>query len=59
MIEVWTLGRAQKLRYAHFDFAMQYLAVVLASVLGALVLTVVVEAPAARLSKAIERRFFS
>lgn len=54
LINIWMLGRTQKLRYSHFDFAMDYCGIVFVSFAAALVVAVVVESPSARLSKTLE-----
>ena len=57
LINIWMLGRSQKLRYSHFDFAMDYCAVVFVSFAAGLVVAVVIESPSARLSSLIERSY--
>jgi len=55
IINVWMLSRTQKLRYSHFDFAMDYCAVVFVSFACGLVIAVTIESPAAKLSKTFEK----
>lgn len=59
IINIWTLSATQKKRYSHFDLAMTFCAVVTVSGFFSLLLTVMIESPAARLGKVVETFFIT
>eukprot|EP01041_Mallomonas_annulata_P001122 gene1122-2182_t len=57
IINIWFMSRTQKYRYSHFDFTMNYCAVVFMSFVCGLFVTLFVESPTSKLWRALQDTF--